>query len=140
MPQWPEGAIAMKMHYAVGLALLGGLLLGAVVVKGLHAEPKPPVYLIAEIDVTDLEGYKSQYLPLAQASLKQQGGRIVAAGEGQGIRTFESTPPKSRVVIAAWDSLEQIEGWLNSAKYKEDRKIGDKYATFRLFAIGGAAQ
>ena len=49
-------------------------------------------------------------------------------------------PPKSRVVIAAWDSLAQIEGWLNSAKYKEDRKIGDKYATFRLFAIGGAAQ
>jgi uncharacterized protein (DUF1330 family) len=101
-----------------GLALLGGLLLGAVLVKGLHAEPKPPVYLIVEIDVTDLDGY-SQYLPLAQASLKEHGGRIVAGGEGQGIRTFEGTPPKSRVVIAAWDSLAQIEGWLNSAKYEE---------------------
>ncbi len=71
-----------------GVAIAGRALLGAVVVKGLQAEPTP----------------------------------------------------KSRVVIAAWDSLAQIEGWLNSAKYKEDRKIGDKYATFRLFAIGGAAQ
>ena len=43
----------MKTQYAVGLALLGGLLLGAVV-KGLQAEPKP--VLIAEIDVTDLDG------------------------------------------------------------------------------------
>jgi heme-degrading monooxygenase HmoA len=41
------------------------------------------------------------------------------------------------VVIAAWDSLAQIQGWLDSAKYKEDRKIGDTYATFRIFAIEG---
>lgn len=127
----------MKTHYAVASALVAGLLIGAVVVKGLHAEPKPPVYLIAEIDVTDVEGYRSQYLPIAQASLKEHGGRIVAAGDGAGIKTFEGTPPKARVVVAAWDSLEQIEGWLDSAKYKEDRKIGDKYATFRLFAVEG---
>ena len=130
----------MKTHYAAELALAAGLLLGAIAGKGLQAEPKPPVYMIAEIDVTDLEGYKRQYLPLAQASLKAHGGRIVAAGDGAGIKSFEGTPPKSRVVIAAWDSLAQIEGWLNSAKYKEDRKIGDKYAIFRMFAIGGAEQ
>ena len=128
----------MKTHYALGLALAAGLLIGALAGKGLHAETKPTVYMIAEVDVTDLEGYKSQYLPLAQASIKEHGGRIVAAGDGAGIKAFEGTPPKSRVVIAAWDSLAQIQGWLDSAKYKEDRKIGDKYATFRMFAIEGA--
>jgi hypothetical protein len=83
----------MKTHYAAGLALAAGLLLGAIAGKGLHAEAKPPVYLIAEINVADLEGYKSQYLPLAQASLKEHGGRIVAAGDGAGIKAFEGTPP-----------------------------------------------
>ena len=52
--------------------------------------------------------------------------------------TLEGTPPK-RVVIQAWDSLDQIKAWFNSAAYTEDLKIGNKYATFRRFAIEGKA-
>jgi hypothetical protein len=33
--------------------------------------------------------------------------------------------------------MEQIRAWRDSAEYKENRKIGDKYATFRFFAIEG---
>ena len=128
----------MKAYAAVGLALLAGLGVGAIAVQGLHAEAKPPVYLIAEIDVTDLDAYMKEFAPKAQASLQAHGGRTLAAGEG--VTTIEGAPPKRRVVVMVWDSLEQIEAWRNSPQYKEDRKIGDKYATFRIFAVEGLPQ
>jgi uncharacterized protein (DUF1330 family) len=39
-----------------------------------------------------------------------------------------------------WDSLEQIQAWYNSPEYKEARKIGEKYAKFRSFAVDGVPQ
>ena len=36
--------------------------------------------------------------------------------------------------------MEKIEAWRNSPEYKEARKIGDKYASFRAFAIVGMPQ
>jgi hypothetical protein len=42
---------------------------------------------------------------------------------------------------AVWNSLEQLQAWRNSEQYKEDRKIGDKYAkTIRAFAVEGLPQ
>ena len=128
----------MKTHAAVGLAMLACLGLGAIAAQGLHAEAKPPVYLIAEIDVTDLDAYMKEYAPKAQASLQAAGGRTLAASEV--VTAIDGAPPKRRVVVMVWDSLEQIQAWRNSAQYKEDRKIGDKYATFRIFAVEGLPQ
>jgi uncharacterized protein (DUF1330 family) len=36
--------------------------------------------------------------------------------------------------------LDQAGAAYNSAAYKEARKIGNKYATFRIYAIEGLAQ
>ena len=124
--------------FALGLAVLAGLGVGAIAVQGLRAEAKPPVYLIAEIDVTDLDGYLKEYAPKAQKSLAAFGGRTLAAG--QGVTAIEGAPPRQRVVVMVWDSLDQIQAWRDSPQYKEDRKIGDKYATFRIFAVEGMSQ
>ena len=43
---------AMKTKYTVALVMLTGFGLGAVAVQGLHAQTKPPVYQITEIDVS----------------------------------------------------------------------------------------
>lgn len=128
----------MRTQAAVGLAMLACLGLGAIAARGLYAEAKPPVYLIAEIDVTDLDAYMKEYAPKAQASLQAAGGRTLAASEV--VTAIDGAPPKRRVVVMVWDSLEQIQAWRNSAQYKEDRKIGDKYATFRIFAVEGLPQ
>jgi uncharacterized protein (DUF1330 family) len=125
----------MKTHYIVGLALLAGFALGASAVQKLHAQSKPPTYYITEIEVTDLDAYMKEYAPKAQASAKAHGGRILAAGED--VTAIEGEPPKRRVGVLVWDGLEQLESWLNSAQFKEDRKIGDKYAKFRSFAVQG---
>jgi heme-degrading monooxygenase HmoA len=52
-----------------------------------------------------------------------------------GIAQIEGAPPKRRVVIVKWDSLEQLQAWRNSEQYMEDRKIGYKYAKIRAFAV-----
>jgi heme-degrading monooxygenase HmoA len=50
------------------------------------------------------------------------------------------TPPAPRIAIQQWDSLDAAKAWRNSAEYKEARKIGDKYAKFRAFAVEGLPQ
>ncbi len=128
----------MKTKYAVPLAVVLGFGLGAVAIEGLHAQAKPPVYVVTEIDVTNLDAYVKEYAPKAQALIKKSGGRLLAAG--QKVTAFEGAPPKKRVAVQVWDSLEQVQAYRNSAEFKEVRKTGDKYAKFRSFAIEGLPQ
>ena len=62
------------------------------------------------------------------------------AGSSAGVTGFDGEAPKGRVVILAWDSLEKVQAWHSSPEYRENRKIGDKYAKFRSFAVPGLEQ
>ena len=131
----------MKTHYTVALAMLAGVGLGAAAVQGLHAQAKPPVYLVTEIDVTNPDAYGKEFAPKAQVTIKAAGGRLIAIGGTGGagakpVTTFDGTPPK-RLTIQTWDSIEQLKAWYNSADYQAALKIGQQYATFRRFAIEG---
>ena len=106
-------------------------------IQGLHAQAKAPVYSVSEIDVTNVAAYEKEFAPMAQASIRKSGGKILAGS--QKVTSLEGTPPKSRVTIQVWDSLEQAQAWRNSADYKAARMIGDKYATYRAFAVEGMA-
>jgi uncharacterized protein (DUF1330 family) len=128
----------MKSYYAVGLSMLTGIGIGAIAVQTLHAQGKAPIYRIAEIQITDVEAYTKEFAPKAQAALKGAGGRFLAAG--QNVTALEGDPPKTRVTIQVWDSLEKMQAAFNSPEYKEARKIGDKYAKFRAFAVEGLPQ
>jgi uncharacterized protein (DUF1330 family) len=128
----------MKTRYTVTFAMLAGFGLGAVAVQGLHAQAKPPIYYVAEIDVTDVDAYTKEYAPLAQASIKAAGGRLLAAG--QNVSSIEGAPPTKRVAIQVWDSMEKIQAWRNSAEYKRAREIGNKHAKFRAFTVEGLPQ
>jgi uncharacterized protein (DUF1330 family) len=134
--QIKQGGYVMKTT-GILLSMLAGVAIGAIAVEGLHAQAKPPVYMIAENDLTNPEGYAKEYVPLAQASIKAHGGRHVAAGKPT---PLEGPPPKERVVILVWNSLEQLQAWRNSPDYREARKTGEKYAKFRQFAVDGVAQ
>ena len=128
----------MKQYLGVGLGMLAGTLIGAAAVTGLHAQGKPSVYLITEIDVTNPEAYGKEFAPKAQASIKAAGGRFVAIGGAAGagakpITAIEGTPPK-RIAIQAWDSLDALKAWYNGKDYQEALQIGKKYATFRRYA------
>jgi hypothetical protein len=47
----------MKTRYTVALSMIAGAALGGAAIQGLHAQAKPPVYLIGQIDVSNEEGY-----------------------------------------------------------------------------------
>jgi uncharacterized protein (DUF1330 family) len=126
---------AMKALHTTAFVLLTGVAIGALAVQGIHAQAKPPAYAIAEIEITNLDAYQKEYVPLAQASIKAAGGHLLAAG--QNIVSFEGAPPQTRVSINQFDSMEAVQNWRNSAQYKDARKVGDKYAKFRAFAVEG---
>ena len=125
----------MKTHFKVAIALVAGAAIGGAAIQGLHAQAKPPVYTVSEIDVTNVAAYEKEFAPMAQASIRKSGGKILAGS--QKVTSLEGTPPKSRVTIQVWDSLEQAQAWRNSADYKAARIIGDKYAKYRAFTVEG---
>jgi len=125
----------MKTYYTVGLSMLAGAALGAAAIQGLHAQAKPPVYYIAEIDVTNLEGWQKDYAPRAQAVIKAAGGRVLAAG--QKVTSIEGTPPKQRIALIQWESEEQVKAWRNSAAFRELAPIREKLGTVRSFTVEG---
>ncbi len=45
----------------------------------LHAQSKPPVYAISEVQITNEEGYFKEYAPKVREAIKAGGGRIIAA-------------------------------------------------------------
>jgi len=128
----------MKARYTALAAAIAGFGLGAVTIDQLHAQAKPPVFYIGEIDVKNPEAYAKEYAPKAQATIRKNGGKILAAGSD--ITVIEGAAPKGRIAVIQWDSVEKIKAWRNTAEYKEVRKIGDKYATFRAFVVAGVPQ
>jgi hypothetical protein len=110
----------MKTRYTVILSMIAGAALGGAAIQGLHAQAKPPVYLVTEIDVTNPDAYAKEFAP-------------------KPVTAMQGTPPK-RVTIQVWDSHEALKAWFNCADYQAALKIGEKYATFRRFAVEGVSQ
>jgi uncharacterized protein (DUF1330 family) len=128
----------MKTSLCIAVAVVAGILIGGVAVQGLHAQAKPPVYLIAQNEVSDVDAYLKEYSAKRQASAKAAGGRYLVLG-GK-VTPLDGPPPKTRTVILAWDSLEKLQAWYNSPEAKALREVGKKYATFHVFAVEGVAQ
>jgi uncharacterized protein (DUF1330 family) len=127
----------MKTRYTVALSILAGAAVGALAIQGLYAQAKPPVYFVVENEISDVQGYLKEYAARARDMIKANGGRYLAAGDAT---TFVGEPPKSRVAIFVFDDLQQIQTWLNSPEYKDIRKVGEKYAKFRNYAVPGVQQ
>ncbi len=75
----------MKTRSTVALSMLTGIGLGAVAVQGIHAQtkPQPLTYYIAEIEVTNLDGYPAR-IPAARRSQHQDVRRPHPGGRHQG--------------------------------------------------------
>jgi len=128
----------METRIKIALGVLAGFGLGAVAVQSIHAQAKPPAYVISEIEVTNADAYVKEYVPLANKALAESGQRRLASG-GRTI-ALAGTPPASRVVVSVFDSLEKAQAAYTSAAYLEARKIGDQYGKLRIFAIEGITQ
>jgi len=126
----------MKAKYTFTLAILASFALGAAAVQTLQAQAKPPGFVIVEAAVMDKDGYVKEFIPAAVKGIDQGGGKYVVRG-GKTV-SFRGTPPASRVVVLQFESMDKAQAWWDSPGRKNSQTIGDKYATFRIFAVEGA--
>jgi uncharacterized protein (DUF1330 family) len=96
-----------------------------------------PVYVIAEVDVTNPEAMAKEFSAKTQPVVRAAGGRYLAAGSKT--LALEGDPPK-RVVLHVWNSMDDVKRWWNSDESKNLRAIGAKYGKYRVFAIEGSEQ
>jgi uncharacterized protein (DUF1330 family) len=131
----------MGAQYKIGLAMLSCVAIGALATEALHAQARPPAYLIGQIDVSNPRGYADEYLPRARKIIKAHGGRLVAAAgaaaTGSQVVAIDGEAPK-RVVIYMYPSMEALQAWRNDPEYVEVRRVGEKYANYHTFAVEGA--
>jgi len=127
----------MKNPYTIALSMLGGMAIGAVAIQTLHAQAKPPVYMIAINEVSNQEGYTKEYISPAQKSVKDHGGVYVAAGPGTQVA---GNLPNGPVIILRWESMEALQSWRNSPEFQAALQMGQKYAKFNIIAVNGIKQ
>ena len=127
----------MAAHQNVATALVIGAVLGGLGAEGLHAQVKPIAYVIAEIEVNNQDAYAKEYLPPSSKALLDGGAKYLARGS----RTLalKGEPPK-RIVLLAFESLEQAQAAYSSPAFVEAALIGEQHAKFRIFAVEGIPQ
>jgi uncharacterized protein (DUF1330 family) len=124
----------MKTGFVVLVSVVAGVALGGAAVEVLHAQAKPPAFVVGEIDVKNAELLDKEYVPNASKAVRDGGGKYLVLG-GKSISLY-GEPPR-RIAIMTFDNLEKAEAAFNSAAYKQAKAVGDKYATFRIYAVEG---
>jgi uncharacterized protein (DUF1330 family) len=129
----------MKTLHIVALSILTGVLFGAVTVQELHALGVVlPAYVVIENDVTNPDAYLKEFVPLASKAITQGGGTFLARG-GK-VVSIDGRPPNPRIVVISFNGLADAQAVFASSAYRDARKIGEKYAKFRIWAIEGLSQ
>jgi uncharacterized protein (DUF1330 family) len=128
----------MKCNYKIAAAVIGSFVVGVGAASVLHAQAKPLGYVLAEITVKDQDGYTKDFLPKAQANIKEFGGKYIAGGFNKTI-SFTGAQPPNRVVLLQFRDMDTVKAF----EEKEQRNVADvgsKYASFRVIGIEGAEQ
>ncbi|MEO0328296.1 MAG: DUF1330 domain-containing protein [Pseudomonadota bacterium] len=89
-------------------------------------------YVIARVDVTDLEKWK-EYAASAGPAVANFGGKYLARGGAhEGLENFEDEG--KRIVILEFPDMDAARNWYNSAEYQaaKAKREGAGYARFTL--------
>ena len=125
------------MRCAATLFALAGFAAGAATVQGLHAQTKPPTYVVVEIDVQEPEKYQREFAPLADKVVTDAGGKFLAR---TGPAAVIAGPAPRRAALIAFENLDTARASFRGDAYKELRKTGEEHGTFRVYALEGVTQ
>jgi len=126
----------MQATYTTLLALVAGFALGAAAIETLHAQAKPAAFVVAEVNVKDMDGYKNEFQPAILPIIEAEGGKFLARGGKT--TSFAGALPSNRVVITQYESLDRAQEWWSKANGA--LSIGRKYAEFSVYAVEGISQ
>jgi uncharacterized protein (DUF1330 family) len=123
---------------AAGAAIFGAAL-GTAVAAGRQAAATPKAYIVTEVDVTgDPEVFQRDYAAHAAATTVPFGGRYLVRG-GPSV-SLEGDPPKGRIVISVFDSVERAQAWRNSPEYVKIAAVRLREATSRQYIVEGVPE
>lgn len=93
-----------------------------------------PAYIIADVDVTDAEGY-TEYRDKVPALIAAHGGRYLARGGATEV--LEGSWSPKRAVIVEFPSMAALKGFWDSVEYRHLRAIRNRTADSRIVAVDG---
>jgi uncharacterized protein (DUF1330 family) len=128
----------MNSTFKIAATVIGSFVLGVGAANVLHAQAKPPGYTWAEIDVKDQDGYTKDFLPKAQANIKESGGKYLAGGFNKAI-SLSGSPPPNRVTLLQFPDMDALKAF-EDKEQKNIAEFGSKLASFRIIGIEGVEQ
>jgi uncharacterized protein (DUF1330 family) len=132
----PTEESAMNPRIAMGLTLLTGIAIGATTIQGLHAQAKPPTYVVVAIrKINDAAAYKADVVDKAGAVIAAAGGHFLVRTDQ--ITSFDGPPPV-RFVLLGFDSPEKAQAWHNSQAMKDIDAARAKSTDSLSFMVEGA--
>jgi len=95
-----------------------------------------PAYVIAEVEITNPDGYK-EYATMVPATIEQYGGRFVVRGGKTHV--LEGEWPERRRVVIEFPSVEAARKWWDSPEYEKPTAMRRANSKGRLILMDGAS-
>jgi uncharacterized protein (DUF1330 family) len=124
-----------QMKLKLASAMLLGAALGVGATQMLHAQAKPPAYLISDITITNEAAYK-EWADRIVPTFAQFGGKFLVRG-GQTIAIPGSGEPPKRTTLIVFDSLDKAKAWNESDAVKPARSLPDRGAKIHSWLVEG---
>jgi uncharacterized protein (DUF1330 family) len=119
------------------LALIFGVIIGAVAIPALRAQPAAHgAYVVAEMHVTDPASF-TEYMRREPATLGPFHGRVLARALPD---LREGAPAEGMVTIYAFNSSEDANRWYNSPEYTRLAALRQHSAMSRVYFLNGVVQ
>jgi uncharacterized protein (DUF1330 family) len=93
----------------------------------------PKGYSYVEIEVTDPEGYRANYMTRSTPAVAKFGGRFVVRGGDVTVKNGDLTG--RRVVLVEFDSYERALEFYESPDYREAMAHRDRHAIVHRYVI-----
>jgi uncharacterized protein (DUF1330 family) len=129
----------MKTALKITAAIACSLLVGGGAVELLHAQSKPPAFVVAEVAVKDKEGFEENFLKATKKDIADHGGKYLAGGYNKTV-SLSGSEPANRVVILRFENMDAVKAWRDQGAMDLENSVGTKYATFRTYAVEGVTQ
>jgi uncharacterized protein (DUF1330 family) len=129
----------MHGNLKMTIAIVGSFTLGAGAIQALHAQAKPPAFVVAEVAVKDKAGFEENFLKPTMKDIADHGGKYLAGGYNKTVSLSGAEPP-NRVVIVQFANMDAVKEWRDQGAMDMENTVGNKYASFRIYAVEGVTQ
>jgi uncharacterized protein (DUF1330 family) len=120
----------------LAFAVLAGAAFGVGATQMLHAQAKPPAFLVSDTTITDQEKYAA-WRDRINPTIAKHGGKYLARGSQTALVTGSAlTEAPKAINIIQFESMDKAKAWDSSDKVKAARAI-DRGATFNSFFVEG---